>query len=116
MKQEPQPTWIAAIYHAYLALVCGISLIVLMFTAGNILTTGVDIVLPPPRYVSATTEYNHETKREEPLAPEKLALREAEEAQRQAEQRQRDMLHALIYFLLSTSVFGYHWRLFKRSK
>lgn len=113
MKQEHQPTWIVAIYQAYLALVCGISLIVVMFTAGNMLTTCVDMLLPPPNYV-ATTEYNPDTKREEPMPPEKLALREAEEGQRQAEQRQRDMLHALIYLLLSAGVFGYHWRLFRR--
>lgn len=105
--------WVLGMYHAYLALVCGVTLVVAMISFGGILTTVVDMVLPPPSYISPT-EYNPETKKEEPLSHERLAVRQAEETARQHHENTRSMANGLVYLLLGAGVFGYHWRLFRR--
>jgi hypothetical protein len=115
----PAPAWASEwarlIFQLYLAVVCSISLLVGVFSAGSMLTGGVDLAIPRPVYV-AETRWDDATKTEQPRAAADIERERVRIATEQTETTQRDLMHSGIYLLLAFGVFGYHWRLFKARK
>jgi hypothetical protein len=112
----PTPnTWASLIFQLYLALVCGFSLIVGVFSAGGLLTGALDLAIPPHIMV-AETRWDETTKTEVARSPAEI---EKDRVNQEISQRQtttRDMAHSGIYLLLGLVVFGFHWRLFMARK
>lgn len=108
-------TWPSLIFQLYLAGVCGFSLIVATFSAGSLLTNGLDLAIPQPVSIS-TTQWDEGTKTQQPRPAEAIAQERDQEAARQLIYAKREMAHSTIYLLLAGLIFGFHWRLFKARK
>ena len=118
-KATTTPTWAnewaRLIFQLYLAGVCGVSLLVGVFSGGAMLTGVVDLVLPRPIYVTET-RWDDASKTEIARAPVDIERERTRMATEQTENTQRDLMHSGIYLLLAMTVFAYHWRLFKARK
>jgi hypothetical protein len=112
----PTPnTWASLIFQLYLALVCGFSLIVGVFSAGGLLTSALDLAIPP-RIRVAETRWDETTKTDVARSSAEIEKDRVNQEISQRENIQRDMAHSLIYLLLGLAVFGFHWRLFMARK
>ena len=107
--------WARLIFQLYLAGVCGVSLLVGVFSGGAMLTGAVDLAIPRPIYV-AETRWDDTTKTEVARAAADVERERIRMATEQTDNTQRDLMHSGIYLLLAFVVFGYHWRLFKARK
>ncbi len=120
MAKNPAPSavpnsWANLIFQLYLAGVCGFSLIVGTFSAAGLLTSGLDLAIPPSISV-AETRWDDITKADVPRSAEEVARDRVNQAITQRENSQREAAHSTIYLLLGLLVFGFHWRLFKARK
>lgn len=118
----PATDWFSIVYAFYLALVCAISLVVGVFTAGSMLQSGVDMLLPRESYIDTTktectpvqpAEGGKSTCVTVDLPAEEIAAKQAQEEQRAFRNDLRSMAHSAITLLLTAGLFGFHWPLFR---
>ncbi len=128
MENAPAPQhqtyWFSIVYAFYLALVCAISLVVGVFTAGSMLQSGVDMLLPRETYVDTTktecmplaepVEGRKSTCVTTELPAEEIAAKQEKEEARMFRSDLRSMAHSAITLLLVGGLFGFHWPLFRQ--
>lgn len=107
-----QTRWIDIVFALYLGLVCAIALTIGTVTAGNALTTLVDMAFPY-EYAPPPLEVKTAAAQTPQATPQQLQQQQAREREVQRHNNLRSLLHSAIYFLLVGAVFAYHWRLFR---
>lgn len=119
----PATDWFSIVYAFYLAIVCAVSLVVGVFTAGNMLQNGVDMLLPHESYVETTktectpvqpVEGSKSACVTVDLPAEEVAAKKAAEEQRAFQNELRGILHSAITLLLTAGLFGFHWPMFRQ--
>lgn len=114
--------WLNFVYAVYLGLVCLISGIILCVNTGSLVKNVIEYNIPQLR---AETYYNAYSEWDITNSPEekrpKLTEEEREERKKAVLKRAewtalRGVVNSLVYWVISGLVFGFHWRLFKRSR